>query len=58
MVEGRIRDKLALWKRIYLSKDGRLTPIYFMPLFVILEFVALTLENIHIYIISCFGGEG
>lgn len=58
MVEGRIHDKLALWKRIYLSKDGRLTPIYFMPLFVILEFVALTLENIHIYIISCFGGEG
>lgn len=55
VVEERVQKRLALWKKQYLSKEGRLTllnstlsslPIYFMPLFVIPRKVSLRLENI------------
>ncbi|RVX19153.1 putative ribonuclease H protein [Vitis vinifera] len=54
-VEERFKRKLALWKKQYLSKGGRLTlikstlsnlPIYFMSLFVIPRKVRLRLEKI------------
>ena len=54
-VEERFKRKLAMWKKQYLSKGGRLTlikstlsnlPIYFMSLFVIPRKVRLRLEKI------------
>ncbi|RVW36589.1 hypothetical protein CK203_072861 [Vitis vinifera] len=55
VVEKRFQKRLALWKRRYLSKEGRLTlakstlsslPIYFMSLFIIPRKVSLRLEKI------------
>ena len=54
-VEERFRKRLAMWKRQYISKGGRLTlirsilssmPIYFMSLFCLLRKVRLRLEKI------------
>ena len=54
-VEERFRKRLAMWKRQYISKGGRLTliwstlssmPIYFMSLFYLLRKVGLRLEKI------------
>ena len=54
-VEERFRKRLAMWKRQYLSKGGRLTliqstlssmPIYFMSLFYLPRKVRLRLEKI------------
>ena len=54
-VEERFRKRLAMWKRKYISKGGRLTlikstlaslPIYFMSLFRMLRRVRLRLEKI------------
>lgn len=54
-VEERFQRRLALWKRQYLSKGGRLSllkntlsslPIYFMSLFVISHKASLRLEKI------------
>ncbi|RVW27828.1 Transposon TX1 uncharacterized 149 kDa protein [Vitis vinifera] len=54
-VEERFKRKLATWKKLYLSKGGRLTlikstlsnlPIYFMSLFVIPRKVRIRLEKI------------
>ena len=55
VMEERFQKRLALWKRRYLSKGGRLTlvkstlsslPIYFMSLFIIPRKVSLRLEKI------------
>ena len=55
VVEERFQKRLALWKRQYLSKGGRLTlvkstlsnlPIYFMSLFIIPRKMSLRLEKI------------
>ena len=55
VVKERFFNRLALWKRQYLSKEGRITllnstlnslPIYFLSLFVIPKSVAKTLEKI------------
>ena len=54
-VEERFQKRLAMWKRQYISKGGRLTlirstlssmPIYFMSLFCLLRKVRLRLEKI------------
>ena len=54
-VEERLRKRLALWKRQYISKGGRLTrirstlsnmPTYLMSLFRLLRKVKLRLEKI------------
>ena len=54
-VEERFRKRLAMWKRQYISKGGRLTlirstlssmPIYFMSLFYLPKKVRLGLEKI------------
>ncbi|RVW59638.1 hypothetical protein CK203_103273 [Vitis vinifera] len=54
-VEERFRKRLAMWKRQYISKGGRLTliritlasmPIYFMPFFYLPRKVRLRLEKI------------
>ena len=54
-VEERFRKRLAMWKRQYISKGGRLTlirstlsslPIYFMSLFYLPRKVRLRLEKI------------
>ena len=54
-VEERLRKRLAMWKRQYISKGGRLTlirstlfsmPIYFVSLFYLPKKVRLRLEKI------------
>ena len=54
-IEERFRKRLALWKRQYISKGGRITlirstmsslPIYFMSLFWMPKWVRLRLEQI------------
>ena len=54
-VEKRFRKRLAMWKRQYISKEGRLTliqstlaslPIYFVSVFSLLRTVRLRLEKI------------
>ena len=54
-VEERFQKKLAMWKKQYISKGGRITlirntlssmPIYFMSLFCMLRQVRLRLEKI------------
>ena len=54
-MEERLRKRLSLWKRQYLSKGGRLTllkstlsslPTYFLSLFVIPKKVCARLEKI------------
>ena len=54
-MQERLRKRLALWKRQYISKGRRLTlihstlssmPIYFMPLFCIPRTIRLRLEQI------------
>ena len=55
LIEERFRRRLAIWKRQYISKGGRVTlirstlsnlPIYFMFLFRILSLVCKRLEKI------------
>ena len=63
-VEERFQKRLAMWKRQYISKGGRLTlirstlssmPIYFMSLFCLLRKVRLRLEKIQR---DCLWGGG